>query len=260
MPRPAPTTDLSGKTAIVTGASRGIGESIARSLAAAGAKVMLASRSRESLEEVAAAIRDDGGVAAVRATHTGDREALAALAAATAQELGSVDILVNNAATNPHFGPILESQPSHWEKTLDVNVRGYFEAARACVPYMRERGWGKIVNVASIAAAEPLEGLGLYAVSKAAVVMLTKVLALELARDGIQVNAIAPGLIKTKFSATLWKDERLAPRVRRQTPAGRFGTPDDVAGAALFLASPASDYVTGTVVTVDGGYTIAAKV
>jgi NAD(P)-dependent dehydrogenase (short-subunit alcohol dehydrogenase family) len=166
---------------------------------------------------------------------------------------GGIDILVNNAATNPHYGPLISAEESHWDKTLEVNVKGYFHAARACVESMADRGGGKIVNVASIAGIRPMQGLGVYSVSKAAVVMLTKVLAAELASQNIQVNAIAPGLIQTRFSEALWKDPRVMKRVERKIPSGRIGQPEDLVGLALYLASPASDYTTGAVFMADGG-------
>jgi len=258
-PAPRELFDLTGKVALVTGASRGIGEAIARCYAAAGASVVLASRTQEALDAVAASIREDGlesgQVALPAACHTGDAEQVAALVERVRGELGGIDVLVNNAGTNPHFGPLLTAEESHWSKTLDVNLLGYFRLAKACVPVMRERGAGKILNVASIIGHTPHPGLGVYAVSKAAVLMLTRVLALELAGDGIQVNALAPGIIETRFSEALWKDPARSAGFLGDIPAGRFGTTRDLLGLALYLASPASDYTTGAVFTVDGGLT-----
>jgi len=248
--------DLSGKVALVTGASRGIGEAIARAYAAAGAAVVLASRTQEALDRVAAAIREEGGTALPVACHTGDGEQVEALVERTVSELGGIDVLVNNAGTNPHFGPLLSADESHWQKTLDVNLLGYFRLAKACVPAMAARKRGKIVNVASIIGHTPHPGLGVYAVSKAGVLMLTRVLALELAPEGIQVNALAPGIIKTRFSEALWKEPERSRGFLRQIPAGRFGEPGDLLGLALYLASPASEYTTGQVFTVDGGQTV----
>jgi len=262
-PSPRELFDLAGRVALVTGASRGIGEAIARCYAAAGASVVLASRTQEALDAVAASIREDGlesgQVALPVACHTGDADQVAALVRRTVDELGGIDVLVNNAGTNPHFGPLLTAEESHWNKTLDVNLLGYFRLAKACVPVMRDghdgRRGGKIVNVASIIGHTPHPGLGVYAVSKAAVLMLTRVLALELAGDGIQVNALAPGIIETRFSEALWKDPSRSAGFLQDIPAGRFGSTDDLLGLALYLASAASDYTTGTVFTVDGGQT-----
>lgn len=251
--------DLAGRVAVVTGASRGIGEAVARAYAGAGAAVVLASRKQEALDEVAESITAAGGRALPIACHTGDPEQIEALVARTVSELGGVDVLFNNAGTNPHFGPILTAEGGHWDKTYEVNVKGYAAMARACLPAMQERGGGKIVNVASIVGLAPHPGLGVYAVSKAAVLMLTRVLALELAADGVQVNAIAPGIVKTRFSELLWDEERgYGKQNVKQIPAGRFGEVGDLLGLALYLAAPASDWTTGAVFTVDGGHTVGA--
>jgi NAD(P)-dependent dehydrogenase (short-subunit alcohol dehydrogenase family) len=167
-----------------------------------------------------------------------------------------VDILVNNAATNPHFGPILTAEESHWEKILDINVKGYFRMVKACVPAMQKRGGGKIINVASIAGRVPLPGMGVYSVSKAAVLMLTEALAVELAPLNIQVNAIAPGLVKTRFSAALWKNPQIYEAVTKAIPQRRMAEPEDIAGIALYLASPASSFTTGATIVVDGGQVV----
>lgn len=251
---------LDGKVALITGASRGIGAAIAQSYAAAGASVVLASRKQAGLDEVAAAIHAAGGEALAVATHTGDSGALDALIAQAADRYGGIDILVNNAATNPHFGPLLEAEESHWEKTLDVNVQGYMRLVRACVPAMRARGGGKIINVASIAGLHPQPGMGVYCVSKAAVIMLTQVLAAELARDNIQVNALAPGYIKTRFSQALWDDPALNQALLAQIPQGRMAAAGELTGIALYLAAPASSYTTGAVFVVDGGHLVGGSI
>ena len=173
----------------------------------------------------------------------------------TLDKFGKVDILVNNAATNPYYGPILNSEDSHWDKIFDVNVKGYFNFAKACSNSMITNGSGKIINVASIAAKTPLDGLGVYNISKAAVVMLTKVLAKELGEHNIQINTLAPGLIKTDFSRALWENEDTYNKIVKAIPQGKMGTPDDISGMALYLASEASDFVTGSIFTVDGGIT-----
>jgi len=249
--------DLTGKVAIVTGASRGIGEAIATTFAQAGARVVVSSRKQAALDAVAAKIQEQGGQALAVAAHTGDSEAVNALVARTVERFGGVDIVVNNAATNPHFGPLLTADEGQWQKILDVNVMGYFRVVKAAVPEMQKRGGGKIINVASIAGLRPLPAMGVYSVSKAAVVMLTQALAQELGPYNIQVNAIAPGMIKTRFSRVLWQTESIAKSIRAATPVGRFGEVDDLTGAALYLASPASDFMTGAVMLIDGGMNVA---
>jgi NAD(P)-dependent dehydrogenase (short-subunit alcohol dehydrogenase family) len=248
---------LAGKVAIITGASRGIGEAIARAYAEAGAAVVLASRRQAGLDAVAAEITAAGGQALAVAVHTGDEEAVRALVARAEDAFGGVDILVNNAATNPHFGPLLSAEDSHWDKTFDVNVKGYMRTVRACVPAMRRRGGGKIINMASIAGITPQPGMGVYCASKAAVLMLTQALAVELAPDNIQVNAIAPGFVKTRFSAAIWDDPALNARTLQAIPQGRMAEPHEIAGTALYLAAPASSFTTGATILVDGGQAVA---
>ncbi|RME43774.1 MAG: glucose 1-dehydrogenase [Caldilineae bacterium] len=255
-----PTFDLTGKVALVTGASRGIGEAIARAYAAAGAKVVLASRKQAALDEVAAAIREAGGEALPVAAHTGDMEAVQALVARAVETFGGVDIAVNNAATNPHFGHILTATESQWDKILDVNVKGYFRVAKACAEVMKERGGGKIINIASVAGKAPQPGMGVYCVSKAAVLMLTEVLAAELAQFNIQVNAIAPGFIKTRFSQAIWGTPQILEAVTRTIPQRRIATPDELTGIALYLASDAASFTTGATFVIDGGQLIGSPV
>ena len=253
---PAPSFDLSGRVALVTGASRGIGRAIAHAYAAAGARVALTSRKQEALDGVAREIADAGGEPLPVACHTGRPEEVADLVEAVEEAWGGVDVLVNNAATNPHFGPLLTAEEGHWDKTFEVNVKGYFHVAKACVPSMRERGGGSIVNVASVAGHLPYRGLGVYSVTKAAVLMMTKVLARELAGDEIRVNAIAPGLIETRFSEALRTDPDVRDRVLANVPQGRIGRPEELTGIALYLASDAASYTTGAVFFVDGGESV----
>ncbi len=248
-----PSFDINGKVAIITGASRGIGLAIARAYAHAGARVVLSSRKQEALEVAAEQIRAQGGEALPVAAHTGDPQAVIQLVSSTMAAYGGVDILVNNAATNPHFGPILTAEESHWDKILDVNLRGYFRVVKACVESMRERGGGKVINVASIMGIQAQPTLGVYSVSKAAVIMLTRVLATELAADNIQVNAIAPGLIQTRFSRVLWDTPQIYDSLVKDIPQGRIGQPKELTGLALYLASEASSFTTGAVFVVDGG-------
>lgn len=248
---------LAGKVAIVTGASRGIGEAIAMMFARAGAKVILASRKIDGLAAVAGAIRTSGGEATTVVANMGNADAAQALVQQAVATYGGVDIVVNNAGTNPHFGPLLSSEESMWDKTLDVNLRGYFRLIREAVPSMAARGGGKVVNIASVAGIAPQPGMGLYCITKAGDVMLTQVLAVELAAQNIQVNAIAPGFIKTQFSQAIWGNPALNDAVIAHTPAKRMGTVEEIASMALYLASPASNFTTGQVIAVDGGQTLA---
>ncbi|GIL11521.1 MAG: SDR family NAD(P)-dependent oxidoreductase [Chloroflexi bacterium] len=248
--------DLSGKVAIITGASRGIGQAIAESYAAAGAKVVLSSRKQEGLDAAAEQIRANGGEALALAAHNGDKTALQGLVRQTVEAYGRVDILVNNAATNPHFGPLLEAEDSMWQKTIEVNIMGAVWLTQAVVPHMRRSGGGKIVNVASVNGIRPGRLQGIYSMTKAAIINLTQTLAMELGIDHIQVNAIAPGLVRTRFARALWESDELQRQFKERAPAGRIGEPEDIAGIALYLASPASDYTTGQVFVVDGGMLI----
>lgn len=249
----SPSFDLKGKVAVITGASRGIGLAIAEAYAAAGASVVLSSRKQESVDEAARHITSQGGEALAVAAHTGEQEAIKALVARVVECYGGVDILVNNAATNPHFGPFLSAEDSQWDKILDVNVKGYFHMAQACAPLMRGRGGGKIVNIASVAGLEPQPMMGVYCVSKAAILMMTQVMAAELAVDNIQVNAIAPGFVRTRFSSAIWGNEMINDAVLREVPQKRIAEPEEITGMALYLASAASSFTTGATFVVDGG-------
>jgi len=247
---------LQGKVAIITGASRGIGMAIADAYADAGAKVVLSSRKQDALDEAASAIKARGGEAVGLAAHNGDKAALTALVDFAIQHYGGVDILVNNAATNPHFGQMLDAEDSLWQKTIEVNIMGNVWLTQAVVPSMRARGGGKIVNVASVNGIRPGTMQGIYSMTKAAVISLTQTLAMELAGDNIHVNAIAPGLVRTKFAKVLWDNPMVLDPIVGRTPLKRIGEPEDIAGIALYLASSASNYTTGQVFIVDGGLTI----
>ena len=248
--------DLHGKVAIITGASRGIGEAIATAYAQAGAAVVLTSRKIENVGPVAEQIRAAGGRAIAIAAHAGQQDQIEMVVERALAEFGRVDIAVNNAAANPHFGPILTADGSHWDKIFEVNVKGYFFTAKAVAPIMKQQGGGKIINVASVAGINPGPMMGVYSTSKAAVIMLTKVLAAELGPDNIQVNCIAPGFVKTKFSAPLWTNPQFKAVLEKMTPAGRIAESEEVTGAALYLASDASSFTTGAVLVVDGGISL----
>ncbi len=256
----SPSFDLTDKVALITGASRGIGLAFAEAFAAAGAKVVLVSRKQAPLDEAAAQIREHGGEVLPIAAHTGSEDAINALIEKVTAVYGGVDIAVNNAATNPHFGPMLTASESQWDKILDVNVKGYLRVVKACVPSMKKRGGGKVINVASVAGLTPGPGMGVYSVSKAAVLMMTEVLAVELAADNIQVNAIAPGFVKTQFSAAIWNNPQLNDMVTKTIPQRRMATPDELTGIALYLASGASSYTTGATFVIDGGQMIGSLV
>ena len=247
---------LADKVAVITGASRGIGKAIALRFAGAGAKVVVSSRKLENVQAVADEIEAAGGKALAVQTHVGHADQVEAMAAQAMQSFGRVDIAVNNAATNPHFGPILNADEGQWDKILDTNLKGVFRVCKVVAPQMEKQGGGKIINLASIAGLRPSSAMGVYSVSKAALIMLTQVLAAELGQANIQVNAIAPGVIKTRFSQIMWQTPQIAEPILGRLPLGRFGEPEDVAGLALYLASSASDYVTGGVFLMDGGMSV----
>ena len=247
--------DLNNKTAIVSGGSKGIGKAIATKLAQAGANVVICSRKKENLDSAVNEALSNGLTLIPIECNTSNNESIQSVVDHTIEKFDRVDVLVNNAAANPYYGPILNSEDSHWDKIFDVNVKGYFNFAKACSKTMIANNSGKIINVASIAAKTPLEGLGVYNISKAAVVMLTKVLAKELGEHNINVNTLAPGLIKTDFSKALWENEDTHNKIVKSIPQGKMGSPDDISGMALYLASEASDFVTGSIFTVDGGIT-----
>jgi NAD(P)-dependent dehydrogenase (short-subunit alcohol dehydrogenase family) len=250
--------NLDGKVALVTGASRGIGAAIARGFAEAGAKVVIASRKIEELSKVADQINQAAGASAHPvACHTGRASEVDALVAEAVAKFGRVDVLVNNAATNPYFGPLIDTPESALDKTIEVNLKGYLWAARAVIRHLRERGaGGAIVNMASMVAlrAAPLQGA--YAMTKAAVVSMTQTLAFEVGGQGIRVNAIAPGLIETRFASAIVQNESLRKVVVDRTPLARHGQPEEIVGAALYLASDAASFVNGHTLVVDGGMTI----
>jgi len=248
--------DLKGRVALVTGASRGIGEAIATAYAERGARVIVSSRKQDGCEAVAAAIVAAGGDAVAMACHIGDMEALARLFAAVQERYGRLDVLVNNAATNPYYGHILDTDLAAFQKTVDVNIRGYFFASVLGGRLMRTGGAGSIINIASVNAIRPGPLQGIYSVTKGAVLNMTKAFARECGPEGIRCNAILPGLIRTKFAGALISDEQQLQHYVGNNPLRRVGEPQDLAGAAVFLASDASSYVTGEFLVVDGGFLI----
>jgi dehydrogenase/reductase SDR family member 4 len=247
---------LEGKVAVVTGASKGIGEAIAHIYAQYGAKVVVNSRKQESVDDVALAIKNAGGEATGIAGQVGNPEELQSLFDKTIEKYGRLDILVNNAATNPIFGPVETTDEKAFDKIMNVNVKAPFQLSKMALPIMQQNGGGSIINISSIGGISPEPFLGIYSVSKAALVMLTKVMAKEWGPRGIRVNVICPGLIKTKFSEALWQNEKMTKHFIENLPLRRIGEPEDLVGLALFLASNASSYCTGTVFAADGGFLV----
>ncbi len=246
--------DLTGKTALITGASRGIGEATAHLLAKHGAHVIVSSRKLDACEDVVAAIRQAGGVASAIEAHIGDVASMDRLFQKVQDRGFGLDILVNNAAANPYFGPMLDMGLDAFEKTASVNLRGYFYCSQQGAKLMRERGGGCIINVASVNARRAAAGQGVYSATKAAIVSLTEGYAKELAPLKIRVNAVLPGLTDTKFASALTQNAQIMNLLLRQIPLGRAAEPAEIAPMLLFLASPAASYITGASFPVDGGY------
>ena len=248
--------DLTGKIALVTGASRGIGESIAKLLAEQGAHVIVSSRKIDGCEVVSNAINESGGSAEAFACHVGNMDDISAIFAHIENKHGKLDILVNNAAANPYFGDILDTDLGAYTKTVDVNVRGYFFMSVEGGRLMRDSGGGTIVNTASVNALIPGALQGIYSITKAAVVSMTKAFAKECAPHGIRVNALLPGFTKTKFAGALFSNEEIYNTAIQSVPMGRHAEPEEMAGTVLYLVSDASSYTTGECVVVDGGFTV----
>jgi NAD(P)-dependent dehydrogenase (short-subunit alcohol dehydrogenase family) len=246
--------DLTGKIALVTGASRGIGEGIARLLAAQGAHVIVSSRKQDACEAVAASIREDGGKAEAYACHIGEMAQIDRLFADLEARHGRIDILINNAATNPHFGHITETDVGAFQKTVDVNIRGYFFMSSAAARLMARNGGGSIVNVASVNGVTPGAQQGIYSITKAAVISMTKAFARECAPQKVRVNALLPGATDTKFASALFHNPVILEQALSRIPMRRVAEPSEMAGAVLYLASDAASYTTGAALNVDGGY------
>lgn len=245
---------LEGKVAIVTGGSRGIGRAIAIGLAEHGADVALAARKPEALAEAVAAVESTGRRALAVPTNVRRREELRRLVETTQSELGRVDILVNNAGTNPVYGPIQDVDERAWDVIMNTNVTSvHFLSADAREAMLRHGEGGAIVNVSSVGGYRASDVIGGYSVSKAALIMLTQVQAKTWGKDGIRVNCIAPGLIRTEFARALWEDERTLRASRAEAALGRIGEPDEMAGAVVYLCSPAASFVTGQTLVLDGG-------
>ena len=245
--------DLSGKLALITGASRGIGAEAAQTLARFGARVILSSRKREGLDGIAQEIKEEGFEATVRPCHNGDLSQINSLFEELDREGESVDILVNNAATNPYFGPAVEMEEAAWDKTFEVNLKGPFFMSQQAAKRMKQKGAGSIINVSSINGIIPMHGQSAYSITKAGLISMTQSLAKELGPDGIRVNALLPGLTDTKFASAMTENQEYMKRVIPQIPLGRVAQPDEMSGMILFLASPAASYVSGGAFVVDGG-------
>ena len=246
---------LEGKIALITGGSRGIGQATALGLARAGADIAIASRKLPDLEKVAGEIRELGRRALPVAAHIGKMPDINNLVTKVKDEFGRIDILVNNAGTNPTMNPTLEIDERAWDTIMNVNLKGLFFLSQTVAKLMKEQGGGSIINVASAAGIRP-HMLPIYSISKAATVMTTKVMALEWAKYGIRVNAVAPGLVKTRFSEALWSDKQILEYLLGRIPMRRFAEPEEIVGAMVYLASDASQFVTGAIISVDGGETI----
>tara|TARA_R110001583_G_scaffold561_2_gene4956 strand:+ start:2481 stop:3248 length:768 start_codon:yes stop_codon:yes gene_type:complete len=248
--------DLTGKIALVTGASRGIGEHTAKLLAQNGAHVIVSSRKIEGCQTVVDSIIEAGGSAQAIACHIGDMDQIESIFNQISAQHGKLDILVNNAAANPYFGHVLDTDLNAFQKTVDVNIRGYFFMSVEGGKLMKESGGGAIVNVASINAVIPGDFQGIYSITKAAVVSMTKSFAKECAQFNIRVNALLPGGTDTKFASTLVNNPKILEQMLQHVPMKRVAQPEEMAGTVLYLVSNASSYTTGTAINVDGGYLI----
>jgi NAD(P)-dependent dehydrogenase (short-subunit alcohol dehydrogenase family) len=244
---------LVGKIALITGASRGIGEAIAKCLAKQGAHCILVSRKTEGLAAVEKKITDAGGKATSMACNTGNMDQIRELMESVEKEFGKLDILINNAAANPYFGEMINAEERAWDKTCDVNLKGPFFMIQQGAKLMQKSGNGAIVNVSSVNGVRPTLFQGIYSITKAGLITMTRAYATELAQFNIRVNALLPGLTDTKFASALTQNEEILKIALAQVPMGRIADPDEMAGAVLFLVSDASSYTTGSCITCDGG-------
>lgn len=248
--------DLRGKVAVVTGSSRGIGRAIAERCAQRGAAVVVSSRSAEACSEVVNAITAAGGTAHAIAAHIGKKDELAALVEGTVERFGGLDIVVANAAVNPYFGPLSGISDEAWDRIMNSNVRSTLWLCNFAFPHLAKRGGGAAILLSSIAGISGTDVLGAYGVSKTALIGLARNLAVEWGARGIRVNALAPGIVKTEFAKALWDNPKIAEPAIRGTPLGRLADSDDIAGAAVFLASAAGSFITGQTIVIDGGITL----
>jgi NAD(P)-dependent dehydrogenase (short-subunit alcohol dehydrogenase family) len=245
--------DLSGKVALVTGGSRGLGKAIAIAMARKGADVVICGRKQENLDGAVEDFSQAGLDVMTQVANVGKSDQVTGLFQAIEKRFGKLDILVNNVGMNILTPAVAEAEESLWDKTMETNLKGTYLASSRAVSLMKKTGAGKIINISSIAARRAARGMGIYCVAKAGVEMLTKVLAVELAKDHINVNAVAPSVVKTRFSQPFWSNEGLLNEIVKTIPMGRIAETDDVVGTVLFLASSLSDFITGEVITVDGG-------
>ena len=248
--------DLTDKVAIVTGSSRGIGASIAEAFAEFGASVVLSSRTKESVDEIATNIKKNGFKAEAVECHVGEEEQLKNLVETTIKTYGKIDILVNNAGINPVFDRLENADDKLFNKIIDINVKAAFKLSNMVMKYMKENNAGSIINISSVEGHKPDKGLGVYSISKAAISMLTKSQAKEWGKYGIRSNAICPGLIKTKLSSALWQNEEMLEIWLKDLPIRKAAEPEEISGMAVYLASNASSYTTGETYNIDGGYMI----
>lgn len=249
--------DVKDKVVIITGSSKGIGLAIAEKLCQNGAKVVISSRKQDACTEIANGLKEKGYQASGIACHVGDADQRNKLVEQTVAAYGRIDVLINNAAINPVFGPIEDSDEAAFDKIMNVNVKAVWSLSNLTLPYMIKAGGGSIINISSVEGIHPGFGLGLYSTSKAAVIMLTKNQAKEWGKYKVRSNVICPGLVKTKFSQALWQNEKLLGKLEKTIPSGRMAMPDEMTGIALLLASEEASYMTGGVYTADGGYLIA---
>jgi NAD(P)-dependent dehydrogenase (short-subunit alcohol dehydrogenase family) len=245
--------DLSGKVAIVTGSSRGIGRAIALRLAQHGAKVVISSRTLEACEEVADEITTTGGTAFAQACNISSKAELQALVATTLERWDAIDVLVCNAAVNPHFGPSIDIEDEVFDKIMESNVRSNFWLCNMVLPQMAERGGGSIILISSVAGMHGSPSIGVYGLSKAADMALARNICVEWGKRNIRANCIAPGLVRTDFARSLWENPKIYEQVIKSYPLRRIGEPDEIAGAAVFLAAPSGSFITGQTIVVDGG-------